>query len=165
MGFTPDHLGHINIYVRNAELSHKWCEDVLGLHTYDFMPGRAAFMSANLGESHEIALMEVGEDAPLQQPGQVGLNHMAWRMGNLDDLKELYHRLEEKTVKARPADHGLSLGLYFTDPDGNEIEVYHELPRGQWHAQEDLFMSGEQPKGRFPSPWDEQLAEKQVVAR
>ena len=109
------------------------------------MPGRAAFLSANLDESHEIALMEVGEDAPLQQQGQVGLNHMAWRMGNLDDLKELYHRLEEKDVKARPADHGLSLG--------------------QWHAQGNLFMSGEQPKGRFPSPWDEQLAEKQVVAR
>ena len=57
------------------------------------MPGRAAFLSANLDESHEIALMAVGEDAPLQQQGQVGLNHMAWRMGNLDDLKELYHRL------------------------------------------------------------------------
>ena len=93
-------------------------------------------MSANLDESHEIALMEVGEDAPLQQPGQVGLNHMAWRMGNLDDLKELYHRLEEKNVKARPASHGLSLGLYFTDPDGNGMEVYYELPRDRRHAQE-----------------------------
>ena len=122
-------------------------------------------MSANLDESHEIALMEVGEDAPLQQQGQVGLNHMAWRMGNLDDLKELYHRLEEKTVKERPTDHGLSLGLYFTDPDGNGIEVYYELPRDQWHTHENLFMSGEQPKGRFPGPWDKQLAEKQAVAR
>ena len=59
-------------------------------------------MSANLDESHEIALMEGGEDAPLQQQGQVGLNHRAWRIGNLDDLKELYHRLEEKDVKASP---------------------------------------------------------------
>ena len=54
-------------------------------------------MSANLDESHEIALMEVGEDAPLQQQGQVGVNHMAWRMGNLDDLKELiYYNYAEK---------------------------------------------------------------------
>ena len=165
MSFTPDHLGHVNIYVRNAELSHKWYEDILGLHTYDFKPGRAAFMSANLDESHEIALMEVGDDALLPQKGQVGLNHMAWRMKSLDDLKELYHRLEEKKVNAQPADHGLSLELYFTDPDGNGIEVYYELPREQWLRQDNLFMSGERLKGQFPGPWDKQLAEKEAVAR
>ena len=165
MSFTPDHLGHVNIYVRNAEVSHKWYEDILGLHTYDFKPGRAAFMSANLDESHEIALMEVGADALLPQQGQVGLNHMAWRMKSLDDLKELYHRLEEKGVNAQPADHGLSLGLYFKDPDGNGIEVYYEAPREQWARQENLFMSGESIKGQFPGPWDKQLAEKEAVAR
>ena len=165
MSFTPDHLGHVNIYVRNAGLSHKWYEDILGLHTYDFIPGRAAFMSANLDESHEIALMEVGEDALLPQQGQVGLNHMAWRMKSLDDLKELYHRLEEKNVSARPAAHGLSLGIYFKDPDGNGIEVYYELPRDQWQRQDNLFMSGEKIKGQFPGPWDKQLAEKEAAVR
>ncbi len=165
MGFTPDHLGHVNIYVRNAELSHKWYEDILGLHTYDFMPGRAAFMSADLNESHELALMEVGEDALPVQQGQVGLNHMAWRMKSLDDLQELYHRLKEKNVTARAADHGLSLGIYFTDPDGNGIEAYYELPREQWHRQENIFMSGERPKGQFPGPWDKQLAEQVAAVR
>ena len=33
MGYTPNHLGHVNIYVRNAEEAHKWYEDILGLHT------------------------------------------------------------------------------------------------------------------------------------
>jgi hypothetical protein len=36
----------------------------LGLHTYDLVPGRAAFMSANKDESHEVALIKVGENAP-----------------------------------------------------------------------------------------------------
>ena len=36
MGFTPSYLGHVNIYVRNAEAARQWYEDVLGLHTYDF---------------------------------------------------------------------------------------------------------------------------------
>ncbi len=44
MSYRPKYLGHVNIYVRNAERSHQWYEDVLGLHTYDYMPGRAAFM-------------------------------------------------------------------------------------------------------------------------
>jgi catechol 2,3-dioxygenase len=72
--------------------------------------------------------MQVGQDAPLQAAGQVGLNHMAWRMESLDDLKEFYQRLKEKGVQiARIVDHGISLGIYFRDPDGNGIEVYYEF--------------------------------------
>ena len=165
MSYTPDHLGHVNIYVRNAEASREWYEDILGLHTYDFLPGRAAFMSANLDESHEVALMEIGETARGPEKGQVGLNHMAWRMKSLDDLKEFYARIKSRDVAVTPQDHSLSLGLYFKDPDGNGIEVYYELPRSQWHAQEGIFMQGERPRGQFPGPWDEVLAEQQLAAR
>ena len=165
MGYTPNHLGHVNIYVRNAERSQKWYEDILGLHTYDFVPGRAAFMAANREESHEVALMEVGENAPGVIDKQVGLNHMAWRMDSLDDLKEFYNRIKEKDVEITPRDHGISLGIYFNDPDGNGIEVYYELPRSQWASQENIFMGGKNPKGQFSGPWDEPLAELQAVAR
>jgi len=161
MSYTPKYLGHVNIYVRNVAHSQKWYENVLGLHTYDFVPGRAAFMSANREESHELALMEVGKDAPGPQQRQVGLNHMAWRMASLEDLKELYHRLKERNVGIdRVADHGISLGFYFHDPDGNGIEAYYESPRGEWHRQERLFLSKDRPRGRFPGPWDELLAEQ-----
>ena len=37
--------GHVNLYVRNAEQSRDWYARVLGLHTYHYRPGRAAFMS------------------------------------------------------------------------------------------------------------------------
>ena len=66
--------------MRDAERSKKWYEDVLGLHTYEYRPGWAAFMSADREQSHEVALMQLGPQAPLQQKGQVGLNHMAWRL-------------------------------------------------------------------------------------
>ena len=72
MSYRPKHLGHVNLYVRNAERSRQWYEDVLGLHTYHFRPGRAAFMSADEDKSHEVALMEVGDDAPLQRSGRSG---------------------------------------------------------------------------------------------
>ena len=158
MGYTPNHLGHVNIYVRNAELSQKWYEDILGLHTYDFVPGRAAFMSANREESHEVALMQVGDDAPGVQPGGVGLNHMAWRVDSLGNLEEFYTHIKEKGVEFKVADHGISLGIYFKDPDGNGIEVYYETPRSQWHRQDNIFMSDDKPLGQFPGPWDEVLA-------
>ena len=62
MSYKPKYLGHVNMYVRNTERSLQWYSDVLGLHLYDRRPG-AAFMSADLDQSHEIALVEVGDDA------------------------------------------------------------------------------------------------------
>ena len=80
--------------------------------------------------------MQVGEDAPLQ----VGLNHMAWMMMSLGDLKAMYRRLKEKGVKIdNIMDHGLSIGIYFRDQNGNGLEVSYELPREQWPRQERVF--------------------------
>ena len=165
MSYTPNYLGHVNIYVRNAEKSQAWYEDILGLHTYDFVLGRAAFMSANLDESHEIALMEVGDEATGVQHRQVGLNHMAWRMSTLDDLKEFYTRLTDKGVSSEAHDHGISIGIYFKDPDGNGIEVYYESPREEWHRQEKIFMHGDSPKGQFHGPWDEVTVDHVIGSR
>ncbi len=165
MSYTPKYLGHVNMYVRNAERSRDWYEDLLGLHTYTLRAGRAAFMSADLDQSHEIALVEIGEDAPGPEKGRVGLNHMAWRMETLDDLKELYHRIREKNVPIyQIADHGVSLGIYITDPDGNAIEVYYELPRSEWPTQENIFGGATMAQGKFPGPWDEWMAEKKEKA-
>ena len=116
MSYKPGKLGHVNIFVRNAERARDWYGDLLGLHTYGFTPGRAAFMTSDLGNSHEIALVEVGEDAPGPQKGQVGLNHMAWYMDSLDDLKELYFRIKEKNIEIeRVSDHGHAIGIYIRD--------------------------------------------------
>ena len=119
---------------------------------------RAAFLACDLGHAHDIALFEVGDDAALQQKGQVGLNHVAWRMANLDDLAEIYRRLHDKGVPVRVSDHTVSLGVYFSDPDGNGLEVYYELPRNQW--QQERPFSGGGAKGRFPGPWDEVLRQQ-----
>ncbi len=136
----------------------------MGLHTYDFVPKVAAFMSADLDNSHELALMEVGEEAPVQLQGQVGLNHMAWSMGSLEDLKELYQRIKDRNIPIEHvSDHGISLGIYFRDPDGNGIEVYYEVPRSEWHRQDHIFSGEGRRKGRFPGPWDELIAPEPLL--
>ena len=166
MSYTPKYLGHVNIYVRNVELSHQWYADILGLHTYDYMPGRAAFLSADQEQSHEVALIQVGDEAPLQQKGQVGLNHMAWMMHSLDDLKEVYQRLKDRNVSIdHVSDHGISVGVYFRDPDGNGIEVSYELPRNEWPRTDKVFSGEGRLKGRFPGPWDEHLAPQLTATR
>ncbi len=81
---------------------------------------------------------------------------MAWMMSSLDDLKELYQRLKDKGVPIkRVADHGISIGIYLADPDGNGIEVSYELPREQWPRQERLFADDLVELGHFPGPWNE----------
>ncbi len=160
MGYKPRQLGHVNIFVRNAERARDWYEDLLGLHTQGFTAGRAAFMTSDLGNSHEIALTEVGDDAPASQRGQVGLNHMAWYMESLDDLKELYFRIKEKNVKIeRVSDHGHAIGIYIRDPDGNGIEVSYEMPATEWGHDEGKYMIGGTQKGRMSGPWDAEIAE------
>jgi catechol 2,3-dioxygenase len=149
------YLGHVNIYVRNADRSREWYERILGLHTYHHRPGRAAFLSADLDQSHEVALMQVGEDAPGPMRGQVGLNHMAWMVESLDALKAAYQRLKDNGVKIDAVvDHGISLGIYFCDPDGNGLEVSYELPRAEWPRQDQIFGDDVVNRGLFPGPWD-----------
>ena len=69
--------------------------------------------------------MSVGDEAPGQEKGQVGLNHMAWMMHSLDDLKEVYQRIKERNIAIdHVSDHGISIGIYVRDPDGHRTEIY-----------------------------------------
>ncbi len=124
-------------------------------------------MSADLDQSHEIALIQLGDEAQGPQKGQVGLNHMCWYMESLEDLKELYHRIKELNVPIeRISDHGVSVGIYLKDPDGNGVEVSYELPRTEWGREENLFVAGGFTElGRFSGPWDEEMAAQKAAAR
>jgi len=167
MAHKPIALDHVNIFVRDAERSLAWYTEVLGLHVQDIARHadgrmRGAFLACDPGHAHDIALFDAGADAAGPQPRQVGLNHVAWRMANLDDLAEVYRRLQDKGVKIHVADHTISIGVYFSDPDGNGLEVYYELPRSEW--KQDRPFTGGGAKGRFPGPWDEALRQAAPAA-
>ena len=76
----------------------------------------------------------------------------------LDDLKEFYHRCKEKGQPIdRIADHGISLGIYLRDPDGNGVEVFYEMPRAEWPVDYHVFTREKIGHGRFPGPWDAEI--------
>ena len=69
-----------------------------------------------------------------------GLNHLGYTWRNLEELIDTYARLKGQGVMpTRPIRHGLTLSLYYRDPDGNGLEFQIDLMEAK-DANE--FMSG-----------------------
>ena len=147
----PKRLAHLVLRVRDLDRSEQFYTDTLGLKVTGKIPGTMVFMGAEPQSSHELALMSVGPDAPGPEQGRVGLYHFAWEMESFDDLKRMYQNLKHTGANiAGIGDHGISMGVYFFDPDGNEIEVFYELPRDQWPE------GGVVSSGKFPGSLEEE---------
>lgn len=115
-------LGHAHILVRDVEKSTKFYTEVLGLQVTESEPDRWAFLTS--GEAHhELALSQVGADAPGPLEGGVGLFHLAFDAADRVDFARILQRLLDRNIEAQPVDHRISWGIYFSDPDGNGLEV------------------------------------------
>jgi catechol 2,3-dioxygenase len=133
-------LGHLVLYVHDIERSAAFYRDVLGwkqLRTAEDSPlGRVPLALFSSGRTHhELLLIEVGEDAqPLPRGRHVGLYHFGLKVGDSDDeLREAIGRCREAGVHVvGMSDHTVTHSLYITDPDGNEIELYIDVPGVSW---------------------------------
>ena len=154
MSYTPMHLGHLVMRVRDMDRSLDFYTRVMGLTIMERSPSGTVFMSANTEKSHELAIRAIGMDAAGPDSSLVCQAHMAWQMESFEDLQELYLRLKENDARIlRIGNHGISLGVYLLDPDDNEIEVYYELPKSQWQWPADKGLFG----GEFPRTLEEPL--------
>ena len=154
MSYTPMHLGHLVMRVREMDRSLDFYTRVMGLSIMERSPSGTVFMSADTDKSHELAIRAIGMDANGPDHTLIGQAHMAWQMESFEDLQELYFRLKENDVRIlRIGNHGISLGVYLLDPDDNEIEVYYEMPKAQWQWPEDKGLFG----GEFPRKLEEPM--------
>jgi len=146
-------LGHLVLYVRSLERSVAFYRDVLGwrMITPDepSLPFPAAAFAAPSGRTHhELLLIEVGEDAAALPVGRrVGLYHFGLKVGDSDDeLREALERITEAgTTVVGASDHTVTHSLYILDPDGNEIELYVDVPGVDWQSHPELLMSPIRP--------------------
>ena len=133
MGLAPKQLGHLVVKVRDLERAEDFYTRILGLTVTAKFDGRAVFMSANTELSHELLVVRFNDDECNAEKNGQRLVHMAWQMASWDDLKALHRRLTDNGIEiVGIGDHGLSLGVYFRDPDENELEAYYELPKAEW---------------------------------
>jgi len=142
-------LGPLVLYVRNLERSAAFYRDVLGWDVaFPVTLGipAAAFTSGRT--HHELLLIEVGEDAASVPAGRrLGLYHFGLKVGDSDDeLRAVLATLQSSGVTIVGAsDHAVTHSLYILDPDGNEVELYIDVPGVDWRSDPDLVMSPIRP--------------------
>lgn len=105
------------LYVFEGRIAHRG--DRLAFLTYDDEHHRFAFV--NLGPAPDDA------EAPRTRRG-AGVNHVAYTWDTLSQLVEQYRRLRARDITpAWPVRHGMTLSMYYADPDGNMMEFQVDL--------------------------------------
>ena len=146
MTFTADpgtRVGHVHLKVADLERSIAFYRDVLGFEEQQRFGTSAAFLSAG-GYHHHLGLNtweSRGGTPPAR--GTTGLYHVAFLYPDRAALGRAVAQVLRAGVTLQgAADHGVSEAVYFSDPDGNGIELYRDRDPADWprDAKGDLEM-------------------------
>lgn len=135
-GIKVEGVGHVVLKVSDVEQSLGFYRDALGLIEVARMDlGGAPMVFLSTGSNHhDVALLEVGPDARRPEGGDIGLFHVALKIGDgLDALRAAKAHLETCGVPiGMIADHRVSQSIYLSDPDGNQVELFVDDDPAIW---------------------------------
>ena len=123
---SPSLFAHFVLRTANREPLKKWYQSVLNARLV-FENDYISFITYD-DEHHRVALLNYalvrGEEGEKNVPrGQVGVDHLAYGFASLKDLLEKYDQLKDLGIKPYwSIHHGVTLSLYYADPDGNQME-------------------------------------------
>ena len=132
-------IGHAHLKVRDLERAVAFYTQVFNLRVTEQVAGQFAFLTGG-DMHHELALQAVGPNAPGAHPYGVGLYHVAFEVPDKRAFAQVYQALRERGVEVAAVDHQfISWALYFSDPDGNGLEIYVDTRRDAngeplWHG-------------------------------
>ena len=124
-------IGHVLLRVVDEEASKRFYRDALGFRIAEQDPEHGGvFMTLGDGfHTIDITQHPAPKEAAAPQRGQLGLVHIAFKVGSYAALRDAYtHLLESGVEIQRATDHVCQRSLYFADPDGNGLEIYYEMP-------------------------------------
>ena len=121
----PLQLAHVVYRTRRFEQMANWYKTVFGAKVLCENPVMSFLTFDN--EHHRFALINLGAVRPdVVEPDRrslVGVDHVAYTYRSLTDLLENYSEL--KALGIEPywcVHHGLTVSMYYADPDGNQME-------------------------------------------
>ncbi len=116
-------LHHVTIKTSRLAAMIAWYTTVIGARV-QFQDANNAWMT-NDDANHRIAFLStpaLKDDA--DKPRHNGMHHSAFEYANFADLMSSYERLS--TAGIQPAfclEHGLTISIYYRDPEGNFVEL------------------------------------------
>jgi catechol 2,3-dioxygenase len=127
-------LHHYGLTTAKLEAMSQWYATVLGMSVVfetsnplgiDAPIKVSAAWVTNDAANHRIGLIAMVQLTPdPQKSAHARLQHIAYEYASLDDLLDTYARLkEEGIVPLLTADHGPTTSMYYSDPDGNSVEL------------------------------------------
>ena len=86
------------------------------------------FLSGSPSDHHQIAFMNGRAD-----DAKGALDHNAFRVSSVADVKRTlaFVAADDRVPDGAPVTHGNAISVYFSDPEGNGIEVFCDTP---WHV-------------------------------
>ena len=125
--------GHVAIRVRDLDVAKRFYGDILGMKLGMEIPGQGLFFRFN-NYHHDLAVFKARDGAEPASKNHAGVAHIAMVADDFATVRQMYRRLRDHGVPvSRTIDHGATKSVYFTDPDGIELEIYCEVPEFDWH--------------------------------
>jgi catechol-2,3-dioxygenase len=121
----PAKVAHVVYRTRRFEEMLTWYQTVFNAHVQYQNPA-LAFLSFD-GEHHRFALVNMAVFQPdggdSDKQGSIGVDHLGYSYNSLRDLLENFETLKQQGISPYWCiHHGITVALYYADPDGNQSE-------------------------------------------
>jgi catechol 2,3-dioxygenase len=137
-------VGHVHLKVADLDRALAFYRDALGFSvSADAREHGLDLVLLAAGDYHHHLGLNTFESAGATAPpaGHTGLYHVAFLYPDRRELAGAVQRLIEHGCPIDHAtDHGGTVSVYLSDPDGNGVELYYDRPRADWFDAEGHFV-------------------------
>ena len=146
---------HVTIKTSRLQQMVDWYRAVIGAEVV-FQDAHNAWTTID-GANHRVAFLSVPglRDDP-DKTSHNGMHHSAFEYASFADLMATYARLRDEAIlPAFCLDHGLTISVYYKDPEGNFVELQSDS-FGDWKLSSHFMRTSEDfranPIGTFFDP-------------